>query len=125
MKKCVVPGALFLMGSVVGFCAHLVWQNQKVEKMATSDEAVMEKVSSMILLPEELPTLATVTDKEKLGDQPFFQHAENGDKVIIYQKAKRAYLFRPSEQKIIDMTIVTTVPESSDIPVFQTNEASN
>lgn len=52
----------------------------------------------------ETPTLATVTNKEKLGDQKFFQKAENGDKILIYPLAKQAYLFRPSLGKIIEVT---------------------
>lgn len=125
MKKSLLPGGIFVFGVLVGFCVYQVWQMKQLQKMTTSDEAVMEQLSSMIVLPEELPSIATVTDKEKLGDQPFFQGAENGDKVIIYQGAKRAYLFRPSERKIIDMTVVETAPRPADIPVFQTDESNN
>lgn len=76
----------------------------------------------MIVLPNEIPSMATVTDKEKLGDEPFFQAAENGDKVIIYSASKRAYLFRPREQKIIDMTVIVTgTPATDPLPVFQTD----
>lgn len=63
----------------------------------------VEMVSKVVALPEgEDPVVATVTDKEKLKDQPFFAKAENGDKVLIYGKAKRIYLFRPSENKLLE-----------------------
>lgn len=52
----------------------------------------------------ETPTLATITNKEKLGDQLFFARAENGDKILIYPLAKQAFLFRPSTGKIIEVT---------------------
>jgi len=51
--------------------------------------------------------LATVTDKEKVKDQPFFARAENGDKVLIYANSKKAYLFRPVANRVIDMTTLS------------------
>ncbi len=112
-------GALGFMG---GFFAKERWHDYKMHRMATDDEATMEALSRIIVLPEEIPSIATVTDKEKLDEQPFFQSAENGDKVIIYPQSKRAYLFRPREQKIIDMTVVAiATPTVDSLPVFQTN----
>lgn len=56
----------------------------------------------MDLPTDETPTLATVTDKEKLKDQDFFKKSENGDKILIYANAKKAILYRPSIQKVIE-----------------------
>ena len=68
---------------------------------------LVKKVAKFISLPEgELPTIATVSDYKKLKDQPFFEKSQNGDKVLIYTKAKKAYLYRPSTDKLIDVTIV-------------------
>ncbi len=61
----------------------------------------------LITLPEgEEPTVATITDIEKLKDQTFFQKAKNGDKVIIYTNAKKAILYDPIARKIIDVAPV-------------------
>lgn len=66
---------------------------------------ILSKVEKNILLPEdETPTVATISDVEKLkSSQLFFAKAENGDKVLIYTKAKKAILYRPSIAKIIEV----------------------
>ncbi len=69
---------------------------------ADTDELI-NKVSLLIDLPNESPTIATVSDKNELKDQPFFAKAENGDKVLIYAQARKAYLYRPSSNKMIEV----------------------
>lgn len=77
-------------------------------------KTVVEKVGKLVLLPEgETPTLATVTDKERLSNQSFYKNAENGDKVLIYTKAKKAFLYRPSSNKIIEIAPVTVDPKAA------------
>ncbi len=74
--------------------------------------AVLEKVSKLIEIPtDEEPTLATVTDKEKLKEQKFFAKAENEDKVIIFVKAQKAILYRPSWNKIIEVARIDTIDQ--------------
>ena len=70
-------------------------------------EQVAEDIGKHVQLPEgETPTLATVSDKEKLKDQQFFVNAENGDKVLIYSTAKKAILYRPSIDRVIEVAPV-------------------
>lgn len=65
---------------------------------------IVEKVGKLMELPEENPLLATVTDKEKLKEQYFFSKAQNGDVVMVYSDSKKAILYRPSTNKIIEVS---------------------
>lgn len=65
---------------------------------------VVAAVGKLIVLPQdEEPTLVVVSDKTKLQSQAFFANAEKGDKVLIYPKVKKAYLYRPRINKLIDV----------------------
>lgn len=80
------------------------------------DAAVKREIRSLTIkigrsmeLPQgEEPILAVVSDKSKLKGQDFFDHAKNGDRVLIYPKAKKAILYRPAEEKIIEVTNLTS-----------------
>lgn len=65
---------------------------------------LVKRLSALVVLPEgEDPVIATVTDKDKLMDQPVFARAENGDKLIIYAGEKKAYLFDEKNNKVRDI----------------------
>jgi hypothetical protein len=67
------------------------------------------RVSELIVLPEgEEPTIATVTDPEKLKDQEFFKNAKPGYRVLLYTKARKAYLYDPQSHKLIEVAPITT-----------------
>ncbi|HRJ91413.1 MAG TPA: hypothetical protein PLU21_04375 [Candidatus Saccharibacteria bacterium] len=64
-------------------------------------DAITSLVSRHMLLPGgEKPALATVTDTTKLNTE-FLKQAENGDKLLIYEKAKLVVVYRPSIDKIV------------------------
>lgn len=92
---------------------------QNPEKQAQEDTAkLIEAVGKLIVLPEgETPTVATVNDPEKLKDQPFFANAKAGDKVLIYTNAKKAILYSPTENKIVEvapLNIGAATPAATD-----------
>jgi hypothetical protein len=98
---------------------YFYYQYQQSPRVADAKEIaeLKETVGGFFMLPEgEEPTLATVTDREKLADQPFFERAENGDKVLIYSNSGRAILYRPNTQKIVDVTTVNVNQPKPEIP---------
>ncbi len=78
------------------------------QKEATADltKTIAEVGKLMVLPTDEVPTLATVSDPEKLKDQAFFANAKSGDKVLIYSNARKAILYSPSLRKIIEVAPV-------------------
>lgn len=76
---------------------------QKVAQEEISD--VVAKVGRHMILPEnETPTAAVVADPEVLKkDQPFFNNAKTGDKVLIYANALKAILYNPETDKIVEV----------------------
>ena len=66
------------------------------------------KIGRLILLPDdENPSVATVLNKDGLQEEAFFKKAENGDKILIYEKNLRAYLYRPSTNILIEVMSIT------------------
>lgn len=131
------PKALFILLVVVGVIAvYIFLQYQRtqseLEKLrvnpkelaAIETKKVVSQVSKLMVLPQkETPTLATVTDVNKLKTQPFFARAQNGDKVLIYAQDKKAILYRTSINKIIEVASInigqTQAPETSKLELPQ------
>lgn len=68
---------------------------------------VISEVSQLYLFPGgESPTIATVSDTQALKDQSFFNYSAVGDKVLIFTNAGKAVLYRPSINKIIEISSI-------------------
>ncbi|MDR1197115.1 MAG: hypothetical protein LBL08_02470 [Candidatus Nomurabacteria bacterium] len=103
----IIVGVVIL--GLVGFGAWQYMENvnlrspdgqKAIAEQETND--LVSKVSALIKLPDETPTIATVSDKEKLKDQPFFADADNGDKVLIFAESSQAIIYRESDNRIIN-----------------------
>ena len=87
-----VVGATVVLILIVGLGAVYVFtyfQKDAVQSSVSTDKQVaeiLEKLGKLVVLPtNETPTIATVTDVDKLSGQPFFRNAQNGDKVVIIE----------------------------------------
>jgi len=75
---------------------------QAMTQQKTDD--LLAEVSQLMLLPtDETPTIATVSDLERLRGQEFFANAAVGDKVLIYTKHAKAILYDPEQKKILEV----------------------
>jgi hypothetical protein len=70
-------------------------------------KSVEGRISKHMLLPtDEPPALLTVIDKNKLTSPFLKMKAENGDKILIYKIHKRAIIYRPRIDRIVDISVV-------------------
>lgn len=78
-------------------------------------EDVLTKVGKLIILPkDEKPgSVQTVSDIDKLKGLEFFINAQKGDKLIVYTKSKKAILYRPSTNQLVNVAPVTVTPSGS------------
>jgi hypothetical protein len=86
-------------------------------------QTVVDNVSKLYDVPKEEPTLARVSEVEKLKkEQDFFKNAQNGDYILVFPNAKLGILYRETTNKIINIGPVQTqaddqtgtIPEGAD-----------
>lgn len=105
--------ALATLLGIGGFLLYRTWQ-QKQEAAANpslaaeqSKKVLLDRVKALVVIPDEDPTVAMVSDATKLKDQPFFAAAENGDQVLIFTVAKKAVLYRPSLNRVVEIAPIS------------------
>ncbi len=69
-------------------------------------DQVVKRVGRHILLPAgETPRVVSVSSVELLKkDQPFFQYAKNGDKLLVY--SDKVILYNPDDDIVIDIAYI-------------------
>lgn len=85
----------------------LFWKYQQAKETDSAKETsarIIQKVSNLYFVPnDEEPTVAQIQDKDKLGNQEFFKSSQNGDYLLIYQKAKVAIVYREDVNKLVNV----------------------
>jgi hypothetical protein len=116
---------VILLLGFAGASGFFYWQYRTLLSKSSDAEvaSLLKEVSTLMVLPESTPTVATIADKTKLEGQEVFKKAENGDKLLIYLDVQKAILYRPSIKKIIDVVPIRTTGnvagESTEKPVTQ------
>lgn len=112
-KSYLAIAALIVVIGIGAFFGYRVYDHQQkeIDRLSNPQESakaesdrIKDEVSRLIELPnDEDPTIATVVDSTKLNNQAFFAKAQNGDRVVMYAKAKKAVLYRPSTKRLIEV----------------------
>jgi len=114
-----IIGAILVIG-LAGVCVYFFVQYRTVnsELRASKDPKIdlqltIDRVKHHVLLPtNEIPTVATVSNVEALKSQAFFANAKNGDKVLVYTNAKKAYLYDPVADIVVEVGPIVITPPS-------------
>jgi hypothetical protein len=114
---------LILIGLLIGlFYRNNISYNNPDAIAKSQNAALVEKIGILVFLPkDETPTLATVSDPELLKNQPFFADAKKGDKVLIYTNAKKAILYDPVANKIVNMAAINMGDMNKSAQIFPSN----
>lgn len=119
MKLVKILIILIIIAFAIGFAYAIYRKSPNVER-----KSLVQEVSVLMDLPkDEEPTMASVENLDDLKDQSFFRKAKIGDKVLIYTRSKMAILYRPVDNKIIEVGIVnisdfsTPTPQATETPI--------
>ncbi len=123
---------LFLGSTAYYYRENVKLKNNDLQKAAQESTAeLVNKVSKLIILPRgETPVVATVTDPEKLKkEQAFFTNASVGDKILIYTKARKAFMYNPKLNLIIEVAPIVlgdqnNQSQSASQPPLQSEQQS-
>ncbi len=101
----VVVAIVIITGIAAYFYNTSGSSSEKTQASEQKDaQALIAELEKIVVLPTgEEPTIATITDPEKLKDQPFFANAKAGYKVLVYQVAKKAFLYDPVSKRLIEV----------------------
>jgi hypothetical protein len=82
----------------------------RIQARSSHNRTIADNVRLIAQVPSnETPVISTIADKSKIN-QAFLSEAENGDKIVIYPKARKAVLYRPSTKRIVAIAPVADTP---------------
>lgn len=95
----------------------VILQRSAPQDLKAQSDTIIRKVSKLYLLPlDEQPTVAEIKDVLSLNQQEFYKDAQNGDFVLVYNKAKVAILYRESIDKLVKVSPVSAASEMGAQP---------
>lgn len=79
---------------------------------ASQVKALLDKLGAHLILPTgEVPQIGTIDDPIQAAKvQPFVAGAQKGDLLIVYVKAKKAIVYSPSRDLIVNVGPITIDP---------------
>jgi len=127
LRKLMLVLSYIIVGLIVWKVAT-TWQMNPARQQELAEKEIattISKVGALMILPsDETPQVATINDAESLSKtQAFFAGSQNGDQIIIYLKAQKAIVYRPSEDKIVNVGPI--IAENEQAPANAANNKAS
>lgn len=101
--KIIIAALIILCLGGVGSGVFFFIQYSQVQAKSNQKEDLTKRISALVVLPHDSSTLVTVADKTKLQNKQLADKVHNGDVLMILAKSQRLIIYRPSDNKIVDM----------------------
>ena len=119
--KLTLPWLIVIVLIVASIFLFFQYREAKNKLKASTPAAATKQVKDtvaqvrtlIILPPGEQPTIVTVKDASKLKSEKFYADARDGDITLVYSKAQKAILYRPSAHIIVNAAPVTVTQNSA------------
>lgn len=120
---------VIILAVIVAIGAGGYYYYTKNVKTRTDDQEIsrLEKeIGKLITLPTgEKPVLATIKDVATLSvQQPFFVGAQNGDKLLVYANARKAFIYSEERGKLVNVGPIVYDQNSSQVQTTKTTVTS-
>lgn len=80
-----------------------VFNTSQEEQALAEVNQVLDSMKKLTLIPNEVPVIATITDSEfLLKESAFYEGSIDGDKLVLFKEARRAYIYSPSRQILVN-----------------------
>jgi hypothetical protein len=101
-----ILSVLLILVSAFGAYSFFAWRHAVTANPTTAQNNLIKTVDDIAVTPSETPQIATVKDAAKLTSTVLASVAHDGDILLIYNKADRIIVYRPTTHKIVDMLSV-------------------
>lgn len=106
-----------LIAGLLLLCTFLFVQyreaRQRLNGGPQQTAALIARAGRVAVLPNETPTIYTIRNADKLRSQAFFANVKDGDKVLVYSGAKKAILFRPDTDQIVNIVPINAATDTT------------
>ncbi|MES2985507.1 MAG: hypothetical protein V4686_00070 [Patescibacteria group bacterium] len=114
---------------IIGFIVWKLATKQVGDPVKLQEQAqkelttIVENVGKIMIIPsDETPQVAIIQDVDSLKKaQDFFKDAQNGDKILVYTKARKAIIYRDTTNQIVNvaLNIGPVTDETNSAPIQQ------
>ncbi len=101
--KIIIVSLVILCLAGIGSGVFFFIQYSQVQAKTNQKEDLTKRIAALAVLPNDSSALVTVADKTKLENKQLADKVNNGDVLMIFAKSQRLIIYRPSDNKIVDM----------------------